>query len=151
MSVIRLQGDNEKRMGVYYEVDTSVEPIGAGGMGQVYKGVCVNMQNGATRPVAIKFMYDDLPDHAIERARREASICLRNDNLIEMLGFIETVDKDVTGKVMKHYHVVSELLTVCRCLMSLRERQRMSMETTCLLPLRCHRTSRTIRSILLLS
>ena len=111
MSVIRLQGDNEKRMGVYYEVDTSVEPIGAGGMGQVYKGVCVNMQNGATRPVAIKFMYDDLPDHAIERARREASICLRNDNLIGMLGFIETVDKDVTGKVMKHYHVVSELLT----------------------------------------
>ena len=111
MSVIRLQGDNEKRNGVYYEVDTAIDPIGAGGMGQVYKGVCVNMQNGATRPVAIKFMYDDLPDHAIERARREASICLRNDNLVEMLGFIETVDRDVTGVVKKHYHVVSELLT----------------------------------------
>ena len=111
MSVIRLQGDKEKRSGVYYEVDTSIDPIGAGGMGQVYKGLCVNQHSGATRPVAIKFMYDDLPDHAIERARREASICLRNDNLIEMLGFIETVNKDVTGKVMKHYHVVSELLT----------------------------------------
>ena len=111
MSVIRLQGDNEKRNGVYYAVDTAIDPIGAGGMGQVYKGVCVNMQNGATRPVAIKFMYDDLPDHAIERARREASICLRNDNLVEMLGFIETVDRDVTGVVKKHYHVVSELLT----------------------------------------
>lgn len=111
MSVIRLQGENEKRYGVYYEVDTSSEPIGAGGMGQVYKGICVSLKTGVTRPVAIKFMYEDLPDHAIERARREASIHLRNDNLVEMLGFIETVDIDVTGTARKHYHVVSELLT----------------------------------------
>ena len=32
MSVITLQGENEKRLGVYYEVDTSIDPIGAGGM-----------------------------------------------------------------------------------------------------------------------
>ena len=71
MSVITLQGENEKRLGIYYEVDTSIAPIGAGGMGQVFKGLCVNQQTGATRSVAIKFMYDDLPEHAIERARRE--------------------------------------------------------------------------------
>lgn len=111
MSVIRLQGENERRDGVYYEVDTESAPIGAGGMGQVFRGVCVNQYNGTTRPVAIKFMYDDLPDHAVERARREASICLRNDNLVEMLGFIETVERGVGGEVKKHYHVVSELLT----------------------------------------
>lgn len=111
MSVIRLQGENERRDGVYYEVDTESAPIGAGGMGQVFRGICVNQINGATRPVAIKFMYDDLPDHAVERARREASICLRNDNLVEMLGFIETVERGVGGEVKKHYHVVSELLT----------------------------------------
>ena len=45
----------------------------------------------------------------IERARREASIRLRNDNLIEMLGFIETETKHGT-MTRKHYHVVSELL-----------------------------------------
>ena len=111
MSVITLQGENEKRLGIYYEVDTSIAPIGAGGMGQVFKGLCVNQQTGATRSVAIKFMYDDLPEHAIERARREASICLRNDNLVEMLGFFETVDRDAVGTLKKHYHVVSELLT----------------------------------------
>lgn len=111
MSVIRLQGENERRDGVYYEVDTESAPIGAGGMGQVFRGTCVNQYNGSTRPVAIKFMYDDLPDHAVERARREASICLRNDNLVEMLGFIETVEQSATGEIMKHYHVVSELLT----------------------------------------
>ena len=91
MSVIRLQGETEKRKGIYYQLDSNDSPIGVGGMGQVFKGVCVNERNGATRPVAIKFMFDDLPPHAIERARREASIQLRNDNLVEMLGFIEII------------------------------------------------------------
>ncbi len=78
-------------------------------MGRVYKGTCVNTRTGETRPVAIKFLYMDLPEQAIERARREASIRLRNDHLIEMLGFFET-DEDRDGKIIKHYHVVSELL-----------------------------------------
>ena len=109
MAVIRLQGKAEKEAGVYYEVDSSDKPIGEGGMGKVYKGKSVNTKTGVTRPVAIKFLYMDLPESAIERARREASIRLRNDNLIEMLGFIET-DEDRDGVVVKHYHVVSELL-----------------------------------------
>ena len=90
-------------------LDSADEPIGVGGMGQVYKGICVNERTGATRPVAIKFMFDDLPAQAIERARREASIQLRNDNLVEMLGFIEINEQTPSG-VVKHYHVVSELL-----------------------------------------
>lgn len=111
MAIIRLQGEAEKRRGIYYQLDSSDEPIGVGGMGQVFKGICVDERTGATRPVAIKFMYDDLPPHAIERARREASIQLRNDNLVEMLGFIEIHEKTPLGEVKKHYHVVSELLT----------------------------------------
>ena len=111
MAVIKLQGEAEKRQQVYYEVDTDIPPIGVGGMGQVYKGTCVNQQTGVTRPVAIKFMYADLPPHAVERARREASIRLRNDNLIEMLGFIETEEQGALGEITRHYHVVSELLT----------------------------------------
>lgn len=111
MSVIRLQGETEKRKGIYYQLDSNDSPIGVGGMGQVFKGVCVNERNGATRPVAIKFMFDDLPPHAIERARREASIQLRNDNLVEMLGFIEIPERTPYGDVKMHYHVVSELLT----------------------------------------
>ena len=103
MSVIRLQGETEKRKGIYYQLDSNDSPIGVGGMGQVFKGVCVNERNGATRPVAIKFMFDDLPPHA--------SIQLRNDNLVEMLGFIEIPERTPYGDVKMHYHVVSELLT----------------------------------------
>lgn len=109
MAIIRLQGEKEKGEGVYYEVDTNSTPIGEGGMGKVYAGTSVNTRTNQKRPVAIKFLFMDLPEQAIERARREASIQLRNDNLVEMLGFIET-DEDRNGKIVKHYHVVSELL-----------------------------------------
>lgn len=109
MAIIRLQGKQEKEEGVYFEVDSNSTPIGEGGMGKVYQGKSVNTRTGVTRPVAIKFLFMDLPEQAIERARREAAIRLRNDNLIEMLGFIET-DEDRDGKIVKHYHVVSELL-----------------------------------------
>ncbi len=109
MAIIRLQGETEKRKGLYYEVDTTMPAIGEGGMGKVMKGTCVDANTKVSRPVAIKFLYDDLPSHAIERARREASIQLRNDNLIEMLGFIE-VETGAGPNMRKHYHVVSELL-----------------------------------------
>ena len=111
MSMFKLQGDLERRNGIHYEVDTYKEPIGSGGMGKVYEGICVDERTGATRPVAIKFMYGDLPESAYERARRESEIQLRNDNLVEMLGFIETQTQDGSGLVSRHYHVVSELLT----------------------------------------
>ena len=109
--MIRIQGETERRNGICYQVDSDDQPIGVGGMGQVFKGICVNEKTGSTRPVAIKFLYDDLPPQAIERARREASIRLRNDNLVEMLGFIEISETVQNGAVVKHYHVVSELLT----------------------------------------
>lgn len=109
--MIRIQGETERRNGICYQVDSDDQPIGVGGMGQVFKGICVNEKTGSTRPVAIKFLYDDLPPQAIERARREASIRLRNDNLVEMLGFIEISETIQNGAVVKHYHVVSELLT----------------------------------------
>ena len=111
MSVVRLQGESEKRRGIHYELESSAQPIGVGGMGQVFQGLCVNERTGTRRDVAIKFMFDDLPPQAIERARREASIQLHNDNLIEMLGFIETIEKTPIGDTVRHYHVVSELLT----------------------------------------
>lgn len=110
MSLFRIQGVQEKRRGVYYEFDPSSEPLGEGGMGKVFKGRCVDEKAGSACNVAIKFMYSDLPPYAIEKARREAAIQFRHDNLIEMLGFIETETKSVLGEPEHHYHVVSELL-----------------------------------------
>lgn len=111
MAIIRIQGEEEKRKGIVYQLDSSEAPIGEGGMGKVYKGVCVDERTGSTRPIAIKFMFNDLPANAYERARREAEIQLRNDNLVEMLGFVETSEVSQNGMVEKHYHVISELLT----------------------------------------
>lgn len=111
MATIRIQSEIEKRNGIVYQFESTDHPIGEGGMGKVYKGVCVNERTGVRRPIAIKFMFDDLPPSAYERARREAEIRLRNDNLVEMLGFVETQECTPTGEVIRHYHVVSELLT----------------------------------------
>ena len=111
MAIIKLQGEAEKRNHICYQFNSEDAPIGEGGMGKVFKGVCVDELTGVSRPVAIKFMFDDLPANAYERARREAEIQLRNDNLVEMLGFIEINDRNNVGEVVTHYHVVSELLT----------------------------------------
>ena len=111
MYVIKLQGDVEKRAGIYYEYDAESTPLGEGGMGRVFKGFKVVERTGERTPVAIKAIYDNIPERVVERARREANIQLDNDNLIRMLGFVETISNiEGTGKSKVHYHVIMELL-----------------------------------------
>ena len=110
MATVRIQGDNERQKGIYYEYDPSDTPLGEGGMGKVYKGWCCSETTNQRREVAIKFLYSDLPPHVIARARREAAVQLRNDNLIEMLGFVEINGKDELGQPIVRYHVISEYL-----------------------------------------
>lgn len=110
MPIKRLQGDCERRNGCYYEFDTDSEPLGEGGMGVVYLGYCVSKYSEAKRYVAIKQLRDDLSQEGYQRAVREASIKIRHDNLIEMLGFITSVESDpYDGKIARHY-VISEFL-----------------------------------------
>ena len=92
-----LQGENEKRNGIYYEYDPFSKPLGEGGMGVVYKGFRVNAATGGRQVVAIKAMKDGLPDEVYGRARREASIQLKNDNLVEMMGFIGMGNNPMVG------------------------------------------------------
>lgn len=110
MSIVRLQSDTERKQGLFYEYDSSDTPLGEGGMGVVYKGYCCDIARGNRRDVAIKALYSDLPPHVIARARREASVRLKNDSLIEMLGFVEIPDFDVIGQPVMRYYVVSEYL-----------------------------------------
>lgn len=65
MPVIRLQGEAEIKRGIYFEVDTDSTALGAGGMGQVYRGVMVDKHTRMRTPVAIKFLFDDLSEKAI--------------------------------------------------------------------------------------
>ena len=63
------------------------------------------------REVAIKLLFEGLPQSAIDRSRREAAIRIKNDNLLEMIDFVEVNDTNAEGQVVAtHYHVVSELL-----------------------------------------
>lgn len=110
MAYIRIQGSEEKRIGIYYEYDPDDAPLGVGGMGKVYKGWLCNESIKQRTEVAIKFLYSDLPPHVIARARREAAVRLRNDNLIEMFGFVETNGRDEIGQPLVRYHVISEYL-----------------------------------------
>lgn len=110
MASVRIQGESERLKGIYYEYNPSDSPLGVGGMGKVFKGWCCSETSDQRREVAIKFLYSDLPSHVIARARREAAVQLRNDNLIEMLGFVETSEKDELGQPVVRYHVISEYL-----------------------------------------
>ncbi len=107
MKIIRLQGPAEKRSGIFYEYDADSKPLGEGGMGRVFKGFRVNERTGERMPVAIKAIYENIPERIVERARREAEIQVDHGNLIRMYGFVENMSVE-TGKM--HYHVVMELL-----------------------------------------
>ena len=96
MAVIIIPGESPE---IHYEVDTALEPIGVGGMGQVMRGVQVDTRTGVRRPAAVKFLFSDLPESAIDRARREASVRIRNENLVEMFGFITVDERDAQGRV----------------------------------------------------
>lgn len=110
MFIKRLQGLLEKRNGYYYEFDMHSKPLGEGGMGVVYKGFKIYETTGNRSVVAIKAMFDGLPAEVYERAEREASIRLRNDNLVEMLGFISETETDPYGMQKNKYYVISEYL-----------------------------------------
>lgn len=111
MNIIKLQGHQEKVKGIFYEYDMESKPLGEGGMGRVFKGFRVVERTGERTPVAIKAIYENIPERVVERARREAEIQLESDNLIRMYGFIEHESFDEqTHRLHKHYHVVMELL-----------------------------------------
>ena len=110
MSIIILQGKEEKAQRIHYEVDSSLPALGEGGMGQVRRGVRVDEKTGLKSDVAIKFLFEDLSEKAIARARREASVRIHNENLVEMFGFVEVADNKSKHGEVKRYHVVSELL-----------------------------------------
>lgn len=109
MAIRILKNELYNSDGSYFEFDTEADILGEGGMGRVYLGKKVD-KNGGVTPVAIKAMFEGLPEQVIERARREASIQIHNDSLVRMYGFIETKDKDEFGKEVSRYHVISEYL-----------------------------------------
>lgn len=104
-----LQGAEEKKKGIHYEVDLD-KKLGEGGMGRVYFGYRVDEKRGVRNEVAVKFLYGNLNEDEIRRARREASIQLRNDNLVEMYGLVEIKSTDKAGNSILRLHVVSEYL-----------------------------------------
>lgn len=56
MAKIIIQSSEDKLNGIHYEVDTNQQPLGVGGMGQVFKGTRIDSRTGVARDVAIKFL-----------------------------------------------------------------------------------------------
>ena len=110
MRIKRLQGEIEKRKGCHYEFDLDAKPIGEGGMGVVYHGYRVDDSLGSRSEVAIKILHESLSEEVYARAEREASIQLRHDNLVEMLGFITEFETDQFGAPVYRHYVISEFL-----------------------------------------
>lgn len=111
MNIVRIQGEAEKRKGIYYELDIDGPFLGEGGMGRVYKGFCVNMHTGQRSVVAIKAVHESIQSpQLLERARREASIQIDNENLMKMFGFIENPEQLLSGAWVKRYYMPMEFL-----------------------------------------
>lgn len=110
MLIKKIQGQLEKSKGIYYEYDAESTPLGEGGMGVVYRGFRVDQNTGLRTEVAIKALHADLPEEVYARAEREASIQLRHDNLVEMLGLISIFESNKWGESIYHHYVVSEFL-----------------------------------------
>lgn len=93
---------------IQYDIDVNnpSAKLGYGGTGVVYKGIQTDLTIGSKREVAVKFLRDDLTDINFERAKREAELRITNENLVEMIDFVEEVDQ----KGVRHYYVVSELI-----------------------------------------
>lgn len=109
-----LQGEYEKQKGIRYEFDRFQQPVGEGGMGVVFKGVMIDEGTDVVlREVAIKEVKaEGTTEHIADilaKARRESNIRLRNDNLIEMLGFIEVEELKLNCSKIRYY-VISEFL-----------------------------------------
>jgi len=106
MAVVTLQDSHNSNF--YYEFNPKDEcsVLGKGGMGIVFKGKRINNDSGKFEAVAIKVLFNDLDEDSIERARREASIKIKHENLLQMYDFIELSDS--YGKTI--YYVISEFL-----------------------------------------
>lgn len=97
-------------MGEWYCYDPTSTPLGSGAMGTVYLGYRVK---DGTR-MAIKRVKDSYSNNPMirERAKQEASLAFRHNNLVEMIGYCEyapdngpifLVSKYVAGKNIDEY------------------------------------------------
>ncbi len=114
MALLKLQGPEERINDVFYEYDTDSTPLGEGAMGRVYKGYCVNEKSKSKTPVAIKAIFDNIPDRVVERARREAAVRIDSPYLLHMLGFVEMPFTSIVNCQairITRYFVVMELLS----------------------------------------
>lgn len=113
MTIYRLQGLEEQRLNIHYEFDIDSQPLGEGAMGRVFRGECVDNKTNTRTPVAIKAIYDNIPERVISRARREASVRIDNPHLLSMKGFIEVPFASLVNDrqvICTRYFVIMELL-----------------------------------------
>jgi serine/threonine protein kinase len=109
--IVKVQGAAELQSGIYYEYETDSIPLGQGGMGTVYQGYCFREEDRSQYvPVAIKKIAYTTKE-LVDKAMREASIQIENDNLLRMYGFIPNLEVGSNSQAPTvQYYVVMENL-----------------------------------------
>jgi serine/threonine-protein kinase len=89
-------------MGEWYCYNPQEQPLGGCAMGDVYRGY--RCKTGA--PIAVKRVKDSYANNPMirERARQEASLAFRHNNLVEMIGYCEYAP--TTGPIFLLSHFV---------------------------------------------
>lgn len=80
----------------WYTYDSAQVPLGKGAMGIVYLGYSCNSPENKVAVKRIKDEYANIPSIR-QRAKTEASLLFRHNNLIEMIGYCET--DETTGPI----------------------------------------------------
>lgn len=99
-------------MGEWYCYNPYEQPLGSGAMGDVYKGI--RCRTGS--PVAIKRVKDFYANNPMirERARQEASLAFRHQNLVEMIGCCEYAPNSGPIFLLSHYVAGEDVDTYVR-------------------------------------
>lgn len=106
--IVRVQGAEQIAQQIYFEYDNQSVPLGKGGMGTVYQGRCVNMIDGSSIPVAIKFIASNSQE-LLMRAVQEASVQIAHNNLMRMYAFVANMEYDAySQQSVTRYYLVME-------------------------------------------
>lgn len=108
MAKVIIYSPSDPTHSTYYEYDPETDLIGNGGMGNVFHGI--KWSTRGARHVAIKALHLELTPETLKRAKREASIHIKDDHVVWMEEYIEQTTDNGPYPGHTQRYVISEYL-----------------------------------------